>query len=381
MSKKQLKLLLESNLATSSDFTIDSYLELVRDLSDSTSHEPELFFDRLGADNYTEDVETTYKSFPIGIYFRQLPIIKDSDFLVKVVILRQADNYAIVMPEDVKAKYKQVKESPETIDEVNKNYSLFSGFYGLDAKDQELLDLIKTAYIESGGELAPFEIVGELKQEYDKIVSEETVESEDDFSRPTADLGGSSETTGDDLFGDIDNTQTSLEETPGIEENLKALKKFNCNGDSLQRLLEKLYKISNGTIKHYTKKSYLNENKNVLVLEVDNKEIFKRYKHIPTVAKKLLSNFGEAIRKNKDTQLVDAFTDDRGKKYFIIAENLSNNYWYVKKEKIEEASENSMVIEPLAKNIIKLNKSSIRPESRAYRPVTVDKKVIFQKNF
>jgi hypothetical protein len=57
MSKKQLKLLLESNLATSSDFTIDSYLELVRDLSDSTSHEPELFFDRLGADNYTEDVE------------------------------------------------------------------------------------------------------------------------------------------------------------------------------------------------------------------------------------------------------------------------------------------------------------------------------------
>ena len=91
-----------------------------------------------------------------------------------------------------------------------------------------------------------------------------------------------------------------------------------------------------------------------------------------------MSAIGETIRKNKYTQLVDSFIVE-GKRYFIIAEDIGNNFWISEQDelkRIEAASKNTIL--PLQDEIIILKKSSVREESRKLRPYILRDQIVFK---
>jgi hypothetical protein len=389
--EEKLKLLLEADFSDlTEEENIDSYIALVKELKmisnkgGSKDYDPEKFLAHLGIENYIEDIEITYKSYPIKILYKQLPVIREAEILIKVVVLLQAGNFAFIMPEHVSEAYRELKDDPSIINSLNINFDLYAEIYGFNRKDVELQDLMKEAYVNAGGELNPFEIIGSLKQEYEDDKDEESSEESDsDFGGGDfgGDLGGSSNGM-DDLFsgGDFEPMETEPAQIPEVEENLKAYKKFKKDGTALEALVEKMSSVANRVLKRNVKLAYLDENKNILLVEVDNAKVYKNYEHVPKVAKRSLTNFGEAIRKDKNTQMLDAFNIE-GKKYFVISENLGNNFWYVSREKMDTIEEGKDIIKPLKKNIIRLKRSSIRQESRDYKPYRKDKEMFFRKNF
>lgn len=355
---------------------IDSYVKLVKELSDAESFSPDTILDKLNISEFVEDTETTYKSFPIKIVYKQLPVIVNGDVLVKVVVLIQADSYAIIIPEHISETFKDLLENPDLINDKNIDLSLYAEVYNFDSNDRELLDLIKEAYLSAGNSLKAFELTGDLKKEEDELEGQSEEQTSEQPQVPSfgSDFDKPSMTPAAD-FGEID---SSIEEAPEVQENSKPFSRFKKQGSYLENLTHKLYSISNDIFKENTKIRFLGEKKNILLVEVNNKEIYKKYSRVPAVAKKSLSVFGESIRNGKMTQLLDTFTID-GKKYFAIAECAGNNFWYVSKEKIGDIIDSTDIIKPIQKDIIRLKKSSVRQESRKFVPKKDNKEIIFQK--
>ena len=135
-----------------------------------------------------------------------------------------------------------------------------------------------------------------------------------------------------------------------------AFESFKKETKSLEKLINKLYNSVGNKIKPLIKVATLKEN--LLLFEVNNTEIYQTLREIPTFAKGTISFIGETIRTNKDTQLVDTFTT-KDKRYFVVAEAVNNNFWYVEGEKLAKSSLNENKIKPLKENIIKLSKSSV----------------------
>jgi len=350
---------------------VDSYVKLVKFLSNTDDYKPEILLDRLNVSEFTEDIETTYRSYPIKVLYKQLPIVIDGEVLVKVVVLIQADSYALIIPENISETYKELLDNPELIDSKNIDFSLYAEVYNFDSDDSELLELIKEVYLAAGNSLKAFELVGSLKVE-PEMEKEESEEEADPFKPANTDF--SAEDFSEESFSEI---EAPVEDFSEVEENYKAFKKFKKQSAFLESLVKKLYTMSNKQFKENIRIKFLN-NKSILAIEVDNKSVYRKFEHVPAIAKKSLSIFGEAIRKNDSTQLVDSFVKD-GKRYFIVVESAGNNFWYVSKEEMSPLDDSKDIIKPIQKDIIKLNRSSVRQESRKFIPCKKDKEIVFLK--
>lgn len=357
MPKKLINQLLEAE--NNKEVGIASYSQLIKALSGSDLADIEALLEELKQMSFIEDEDVLYAKLPMSVFYKQLPVIADADVLVKAVLMQQGDGLILVVPENVVETYEDLLDNPDLITEKNNNISLYAEIYNFDSGDEKLHDLIKETYINAGNGIKPFDLTDELLQD------KETAEDEEDTEAP--DLGADAED-----FEDFDEIMDDLPEMEDFETNESAYKKFKKQSNYLENLVKKLSEKANSHIKKNVRTKFIHK---VLVIEVNNKNIYRQYENIPAVAKKLLTNFGEAIRTNNGTQLVDSFSKD-GKRYFVVAENLANNYWYVVKEDMDQLDENQdAYISPKAP--IKLRKSSIRKESRAIVPYKLGKKIIF----
>lgn len=353
MSKKLFKHLLKESEAETS---INSYAQLVKLLAGTELEDTENLLAELEKFSFIEADETLYNKLPMAVYYKQLPIVVNGDVLVKVVLLQQADGLILVVPEHVTQVYKDLLEDATLLTEKNTNISLYAEVYNFDVNDEHLQDLIKTTYISAGNNLKPFELKDALAQE----------EKED---KPKQDEAPGNQDV-PDFFGEIEDDLPAMED---ISVNEESYKRFKKQSNVIEKFLDKLYEKSNQILKENVRTKFFNK---VLIIEVDNKSVYNYYEKMPIAAKKLLSNFGEAIRTNKNTQLVDSFSFN-GKRYFVVAENIANNYWYIKDEELDTLTEDLVYIAPTAKTIIKLAKSSVRKESRQLVPYKKGKNVIF----
>lgn len=351
MQTKVFKQLLEAH--AEEEMTVKSYSQLIQALAGHELADIEALLKEIQGLSFIEDEDLLYNKLPMSVFYKQLPVVADAEVLVKVVILQQADGLVLIVPENVVETYQDLLENPDLLTEKNNNIALYAEVYNLNSADDKLHDVIKEAYLYSGNSLKAFDLKDSLAQEKEESDEETEQGAADDFD-----------------FDDID---MDLPEVEDIDLNQESYKRFKKQSNYLENLVSSLYEKANGTLRQNVKKSFFHK---VLVIEVNNKNVYNQYEKVPAVAKKLLSNFGEMIRKNKGTQLVDSFSLD-GKRYFVVAENLANNYWYVKDEEIDKLEDDVTYIEPTAKTVIKLNKSSIRKESRAVVPYKKGRKTVF----
>jgi hypothetical protein len=286
------------------------------------------------------------------------------------VLLLQADSLAIIVPEHVATTYKDLIDNPELLNEKNIKLSLYAEIYNFDEKDKELIELIKSLYLSAGNSLRAFdmEVVPDKKDQEDEDQEDMTGSMNSDTP-----ISDSLDSMDKGSFNSIDEPMEDFSE---VEENLSAYKKFKKHGSFLESLESKLYNTSNIIFKENTKTTYLNEEKNILIIQVDNSNIYNKFKRIPLVAKKSLSAFGESIRNNKDTQLIDSFIKD-GKRYFVVAESIGSNFWVIENEALVSPKKESRLIQPIQNEIIRLKRSSIRKEVRKSIPYISENKVVF----
>lgn len=339
---------------------IKSYAQLIQLLSGTDLEDTELLLKELQNLTFIEDEEVLYNKLPMAVYYKQLPVVLNSDILVKVVIMQQADGLILVVPENIVETYQDLVEDAELISEKNNGISLYAEIYNFEMSDPKLQDLIKATYVASGNELKAFDLK-------DKLAKEQKDKEAEEKPGKDRDLGG---------FDDLDSFDEISEEVadiPEVEVNEEAYRKFKKQSNALEKFVERLYNKANPVLREHVR---VKNFKKVLVIEVDNKNIYEAYATKTAVAKQLLSNFGEAIRRNRNTQLVDSFSKD-GKRFFILAENLANNYWYVINEDMDKLDDDKTYIEPNSRTVVKLRQSNIRKESRHIVPYKKGKKIVF----
>lgn len=355
-------------LFESEEHPVESYAQLINALSGHELADIEALLAELKEMTFIEDEDVLYNKLPMAVYYKQLPAVYDADVLVKVVIMQQGEGIILVVPEDVVSTFQDLSENPEDIVQKNNDISLYAEIYNLPSEDEKLHDLIKEVYLNAGNGIKPFDLTDELaRKEDDEDEDGEGSERDDiDF-----DMGGADDDFDDEGFEDID---AELDDLDDFVANESAFKKFRKHGSYLEKLEAKLYEKANDVMRKRVKTKYF---ENVLVIEVDNKNIYNNYSTVPAFAKRLLTNFGEAIRTNERTQLVDSFAKD-GKRYFVVAEDVANNYWYVINEDMEKLDEEKGdYIRPNLDNVAKLRRSSVRKESRSIVPYKKGRKIVF----
>jgi hypothetical protein len=350
------------------DNGIQSFAQLIKLIASFEVENFDTLTQKLSDVNFVEDDDILYNSLPVSVSYVQLPAVVEADVLVKVVKLVQGEGIIITLPDKVADVYKDLIEDPTLIKDKNINLALYAEIYNFNSEDEKLQDIIKSSYLSAGNSAPAFELKDDLAKEEEEQHKEPKGGGRAG-TKPTP--GGS-----DDDLGDFGPIAEPVDDMPDITANEEAYKKFKKQGTVLESLSKDLYKQAHEDLRENVKVRYLNENKNILVIEVDNKSVYNKFEHVPIAAKNLLSKFGESIRKNKDTQLVDSFTEN-GKRYFVVAENLSNNYWVVSNERLSTLKESKTYIEPIQDDIIRLTKSSIRKESRINYPYRRNKRVIY----
>lgn len=362
----------EANLYhTKKSDSIDSYAQLVKSLAELEVKNYETISNTINKANFIEDDETTFNNLPLSIKYKQLPVVIGADLLVKVVVLEQGDNIAIIVPENTSTIYEELLEEDfDNLTNYNINLSLYAEVYGFDTNNSKFLELLKNMYLSAGNFIKAFstpEVVQKTNEEDD----EENSEFDFTPSSSTDNVGGA-----DDFDMDETSITDDISSFEEIKENMKAYNKFTVKTKSLTKLVERLRNTSK-VLSDNIKFKYLNENKSVLVIEVDNRSIYNAFPKAKNIAKQTITKLGESIRTSTETQLLDSF-NIKGKRYFVVAENNSNNYWTVAYERLEAPEDNSTVVEPIQRNIIKLKRSNIRKESRVNKPFKLGKKIVFK---
>lgn len=310
----------------------------------------------------TEDSELEYSKMPVSISYYKFPIISDGIASVKVVYLSQADNFVLITPENVYDVYTLLLEDPSEIKAVNIGLQLSVDSAGFDTDDAEFQKLIQKAYIAAGNSSPAFELSSAVKADVEDKSEEE--ESEIEPSLGGKNFGDEIEQT-DEMSnkGPIFKEPKGFEADEEITKNMEGYSKFSNTTKSLHNLLENIKK-SPAIVSENVYAKYLGESNNVLMLVVDNKSIYRSFINMPKKAKDTLTKFGESIRLNKDTQIVDSFVKD-GKRAFVIAEYVGNNFWVVEGETpLKESIYNKRIV---PKEVITLKGSSVRAESRKFR--------------
>jgi len=343
---------------------VESYAQLINALSGHELSDIEALLAELKEMTFIEDEDVLYNKLPMAVYYKQLPAVYDADVLVKVVIMQQGEGLILIVPEDVVSTYQDLIDNPEEIVQKNNNISLYAEIYNLPTDDDKLHDLIKEVYLNAGNGIKPFDLTDELARKQSDDEEEGSDREDTDFDMGADDFD-------DEGFDDIDADFSDLDD---FAANESAFKKFRKHGSYLENLESKLYEKANDVMRKRVRTKFF---ENVLVIEVDNKNIYNKYANVSAFAKRLLTNFGEAIRTDKRTQLIDTFSKD-GKRYFIVAEDVANNYWYVINEDMEKLDEEKGdYIRPSLDNVAKLRRSSIRKESRSIVPYKKGRKIVF----
>jgi len=359
---------------------IKSFAQLVKQLLNSNLLSKEQFFNIINSLDLIEDSVDIYNNFDIQVYYTQLPVIVAGDVLVKIVLLKQANDVALVFPQNVIDTYEVLTEDPETLALKNTEFSLYAEVYGFNSDNAELQNLIKRAYLYAGNSLATYELTGALAKEKEKKDQDKSKDTEgslglgDGVSMPTT---GASDPA--NFFSDIkaptDAGSSNVFLDPNMQVNEEAYKKFKKQTTALENLLKKLHAETPRIIRENIRKKFYH---NILVIEVDNKSIYEALSMLPGVAKKLISETGELIRKNNGTQLIDSFNLNN-KRYFTVAEAAGNNFWIVEGEKLPKAESGSRVTKPIQDNIIRLSRSQVRHESRSYKPFIINNEIVYKK--
>lgn len=348
---------------------IESYAQLAKELLSINLLDVDAIDALLESLNFVEDIDLMYNNQSIGVSYKHLPIVANGEVLVKVVMLRQADNFILVIPQKITETFNLLLEEPELIDELNKDISLYAEVYGFNSKDTELEELIKRAYLEAADNLPAYELTSELEKEAEEAKHEEEQATEQGDTMDTSfddDLGGF-----DDIGAQLD--ALDLDDDPDLATNLEAYKAFRRETNALPNLIKKLSKQPRVVKENIKLKYYYN----TLLVKLDNKQIYESLGAHPAVAKKVISNAGELIRTDDDTQLIDTFSI-AGSRYFVVAE-AANNYWYTESDELSKIRKKDVVIKPLTENIIKVNKTSVRKENRKYRVAELDNQLVFIK--
>lgn len=307
---------------------------------------------------FSESEELLYNNLPLAASFVQLPIVEDGDAYVKIVKLQQAENYVLIVPQKVVEAYNLISEDAEIVAELNREIDLYAEVDGFDEKDPELTKIIKTSYLNLGNRLPAYELTAQAKG----TVKDKDKEPEDD----TSDLENFDfEDTGYEDFenADADAFDDFLTDAE-VENNEEAFNRFTGNKNNFKQLVHKLYINSPELIRENTK---IKMHKNLLIVKINNKNIYESLSNIPKLAKSLITEAGELLRKNNDTQLVDSINVNK-QRFFIIASAKKNNFWKTTKDTLDIVTSRSTYIKPLQKNIITLGSSNIRVEARKYRP-------------
>lgn len=335
---------------------ITSFTQLLKRLLSNDLLSAKQLFAIINDVDFIEDKTDTYNNLDIQVFYTQLPVVVAGDVLVKVVLLKQADNVAIVFPQEILDAYNSLTEEPELLTAKNTNFSLYAEVYGFDSKDPELQQLIKKAYLYAGNNTAAYELTGDLAAEKSNKKDKE-------------DLG-----SGPPSIPDFEEVDVDLDD-PNIAINMEAYSKFKKQTKALESLLFKLHTTSPGIVRENIK---IKQIKNVLLIEVNNKAIYESLKAFPKVAKTLISEVGETIRTNKHTQLLDSFSLDN-KRYFTVAEAVGNNFWVSADENLPTLTESKTFTKPIQNEIIVMGRSTIRRESRVYKPYKLDNQIVYTR--
>jgi hypothetical protein len=339
------------------DFNINTYTDLIKEVLLTEVDSPK-FLQILEGLDYAETVELTYSNLPLEASYIQLPIIEGGDILVKIVKLQQAENVALVLPQKVTDAQLALGEDPTLLSFINEDIDLYAEVYGFDKEDPELLKIIKNSYLTLGNRLPAYELTGVQRQ-----VSEEFSEDSGFADELTDDFDVASTGYEDFENADAEAFDAFLQDTR-VQTNQEAFKRFTGTKNSYTTLLNKLYTNTPELIRENTK---IKMHNNLLVVKMNNHNIYESLKEVPQLAKDLISKAGEIIRKNNDTQLIESLNINN-QRFFIIAEANKRNFWKTKQDTLSPLTKHTVYIKPLQKNIIELNTSNVRVEARKYRP-------------
>jgi len=349
---------------------LDSFAKFIKEWRNNQISNVDGYKEILATLNMTEDIDLDYNKLPVQISFIKMPIITGGIANVKVVLIVQADNFALIIPENVYDSYEVIEDNSAEIQSINLGLQLSIDSAGFDSSDVDYQNMVKRAYITADNSSPAFELLGVAKVNADNKVEDE----ESGIGSPADKLGeiGSMDKSPEPVFEE----PSGLEFDDEIAKNQEAYSKFSKDTNSLEKLLEKL-KAAPTVISDNVKAKYIGESKNLLMLLVDNKSVYKSFINIPRKAKETISKFGETIRLNADTQIIDTFLVS-GNRAFIVAEYVANNYWLVEGE--ENSNEELSGKKIIPKRLIKLTKSSVREESRKFKPTTYNGKIAFSLN-
>lgn len=356
------------------DTSIKSYVQLAKTLaSDDTVSIDEVLF-AINKMDLIEDSTVIYGGKPAKVSYCQLPIIIGDDIKVKMVILAQADSLALIIPKHVAETYHDLKEDPSMLKQKNISLSLYVELYNFETNSIELFDLLKTVYLSAGDSLEAFEMPeSDVKKAEDKNKEEDNLDSEDLFkSNEFSNTSNENPTS----LGDFSKIEEPLGDIQELADNTGAYESFKKVSNNIYKLSNMLYNVSDKIIRENVRVGFFNSAESILVVEVNNKAIYNKLSHVPKLAKRLLTVFGETIRLNNGTQLIDSFIKG-GKRYFVIAESAGNNFWVVNNDKLDVLDKDSRFIDPIQDKIIRLNRSSIRKESRKKIPYFKDSRIVF----
>lgn len=346
---------------------IDSIAQLIKNLSDIDLVNTKQFYNIVEAIGFEEDYESTYNNLGVEVSYKLMPVAIGAEVHVKVVLLRQADKIVLTMPQDIVEAYKEILDNLENLDTINRNFSLYSEIYGFDSKDLELQKLIKRTYLYAGNSQSAFEVSGELAKEKTEQGKPEAKDSElDDLDFPEIEDNS-----------DLDFGVDDIADIPELGVNKEAFKKFKKQTKYLEKFIRDTITKKPTIIRDNVKFKFIS---NVLLVEVNNKNIYETLDYNPKIPKFIISNFGESVKDFHGIQLIDSF-NRQGRRYFVLAEDAGNNYWNVINEayKLLPSNNKRKVIVPLEEDIITLNRSSIRENSRKNVCFLKENKLVYIK--
>lgn len=357
-----------------------TFMNLYINLADAISMDRETFTNLLEDIDFSDEIGFEYLGVELKVGVAHIPIIQGGKLLVKVMRLAQGGDIGLVVPTEVAQAYQRVEEDASNIDSLNQTYDLSFDAYGFNTGDASLIELVSTIYVNSDGASEAFTLTGEAEQEL--INAEDDAENEaGGFEGLDIGLGSDAASQGrnEPMFDAIEDEIEAVEE---ITANLESFKRFKNTSKALYLLEEKLYNKVPNAIREHIRTKHIADGK-ILAIEVNNEAIFETFNNLPGHSRELLTTIGESIRTNQHTQLVDS-VPIRRKRLFLVAESINNNYWIVKEEaKIltENRDKNSQLIVPSKKDIILLERSSVRPEARTLVPKLHNKNVAFVSKF
>ena len=342
---------IKTTLGISSENTELSYAKLIERLANVDITVIGEYLNALEGIDFIEDEQEIFRGSPMSVCYAQLPAVSGSELLVKVLLLKQGDGFAFVIPKGADKVILELLENPENVVKENASFDLYADIYNLDSRDTELLNLIKSKFLSTGDSLPPYQFLDpNTPEEAAEEAESEEVDTEEDFG----DFGG---------FDPIA-PEESIESEPNTAINMESYKSFRGNTKAFKSLLESLRTNFPEAVSGNIKVSYIGDDKGVLVLRVDNKKIYNTYSKYPKKAKETMTNLGETIKRTEGVQLVDTEVKD-GARYFIIAD--SSQYWLTEQDNLQK-HESQTVVVPKNENVITLKKTNIRVEARKNVP-------------